>query len=66
MLVTPEIRRATLQMLHRSMWLRSMRLAIRARDDLEQGLDEIPAEDISAHEELMEGYRRYTRVLVRF
>jgi len=66
MLVTPKIRLATLQLLHRSMWLKSMHLAIHARECLEQGLDEMPSADISDYEESMEGYRRHTRVMARF
>jgi len=66
MLVTPKIRLATLQLLHRSMLLKSMHLAIRARECLEQGLDEMPSADIRNYEETMEGYRRYTRVMARF
>lgn len=66
MLVTPKIRLATLQLLHRSMWLKSARLAIHARECLEQGLDEMPSADISDYEETMASYRRYTRVMARF
>ena len=66
MLVTPKVRLATLQLLHRSTWLKSAHLAIYARACLEQGLDEMPSADISDYEETMEGYRRYTRVMVRF
>ena len=47
MLVTPKVRLATLQLLHRSMWLKSAHLAIHARECLEQGLDEMPSADIS-------------------
>nr|DAP75656.1 MAG TPA: hypothetical protein [Caudoviricetes sp.] len=66
MLVTPKIRLATLQLLHRSMCLKAARLAAHARECLEQGLDEMPSADISNYEETMAGYRRYTRVMARF
>lgn len=66
MLVTPKIRLATLQLLHRSMCLKSARLAASARKCLEQGLDEMPDAEIIDNEESMEGYRRYTRVMARF
>lgn len=66
MLVTPKIRLATLQLLHRSMWLKSAHLSIHARECLERGLDEMPSADIRNYEETMEGYRRYTRVMARF
>lgn len=66
MLVTPKIRLVTLQLLYRSMCLKSERLAASARKCLEQGLDEMPDAEIIDYEESMEGYRRYTRVMPRF